>query len=228
VNNLSDDFGMSPMSMMAGDPANDPPEHDSAAAVAIELLGGSTIDQALPEKKRRIPDSAMLLLMVIVVAGGGLFAMRQMGLGSQIQFTNVKIDYPLEGIAMGSDEHDLLEDLRNKTVEQVPLNQVQKNPFQLLSDAHTVTDFPIAIAGESAEEAGRRREAEERQRLIVRTYTNLDLNSVLLGSVPVARISGKTVRVGDWVEGLFRVREISARAVNLEVDGKLYTLSLGE
>lgn len=228
MSNLTDDRGMSPMSMMAGDPANDPPEHDSSAAVAIELLGGSTIDHALPEKKRRIPDSAMLMLMVIVVAGGGLFMMRKMGLGSRIQFTNVKIDYPLEGIAMTGNEHDLLEDLRNKTVEQVPLNQVQKNPFQLISEGRTVMDYPVATGGESAEEARLRREVEDRQKLIVRTYTNLDLNSVLLGNVPVARISGKTVRVGDWVEGLFRVREISARAVNLEVDGKLYTLSLGE
>ena len=67
-----------------------------------------------------------------------------------------------------------------------------------------------------------------RKREIVRKYSALDLNSVLLGSTPVARISGNTVRVGDILDGIFRVKSISARTVNLEVDGKLYTLSLGE
>ena len=228
MNSISDSHGVGPVSTMAGDPMNDPPEHDSSAAVAIELLGGATIDQALPEKKRKIPDSALLLMLVIAIAGGGLYVMREMGLGSKIQFTSVTIDYPLESLAQGGNEHDLLADLRNNSIEQVPLNQVQKNPFELIGEGHMVTDYPVAAAGESAEEARLRHEREDRQRLIVRTYADLDLNSVLLGNVPVARISGQTVRVGDLVHGLFRVREITGRAVNLEVDGKLYTLSLGE
>jgi len=216
------------MSEMVGDPMSDELDQDSAAAVAIELLGGATIDQALPEKKKTIPDSVLLLALVVAVAGGGLFVMRKMGLGSQIQFTNVTIDYPLEGAALIGKDDELLADLRNNNVEQVPLSQVQKNPFQLLGDGHLVDDSPVALAGETPEEAMARKQAEDRKRRIVQSYAAMDLNSVLLGSTPVARISGETVRVGDIVQGLFQVKSISARTVNLEVDGKLYTLSLGE
>ncbi|MCB9838799.1 MAG: hypothetical protein H6813_05630 [Phycisphaeraceae bacterium] len=225
---IHDDPGAKPMSGMVGGAMDDTPEHDSAAAVAIELLGGATIDQAVPERKKPIPDSALLLALVVLVAGGGLYLMRQMGLGAKIQFTNVKIDYPLEGGSQKGDDQRLLADLRSGGVEQVPLNQVQKNPFELIGEARMVNDMPVLPRGESPEEARLRRAAEDRQRLIANRYASLDLNSVLLGGVPVARISGQTVRVGDLVADLFLVKSITSRTVDLEVDGKLYTLSLGE
>lgn len=225
---IAEDQGAEHIPSMNGEPGTEIPEHDSSAAVAIELLGGSTIDHALPEKKKVIPESIALLLLVIVVAGGGLFAMRKLGLGSQIQFTSVKIDYKIEDGAFDGKEHDLLADLRNSQIEQVPLDQVQKNPFLLIGDEHQVADLSPGIPGETAAAAERRRQLEERQRAIVNAYAGLDLNSILLGSVPVARISGQTVRIGDVVEGLFHVKTISARAVDLEVDGEMYTLSLGE
>ncbi len=231
MNTTSDELNNSAPASMAGmdsDPMGDDLDQDSSAAVAIELLGGATIDQALPEKRKSIPDSVLILALVVAVAGGGLFAMRKMGLGSQIQFTNVEIDYPLDNSAFTGRDDELLADLRNSDLEQVPLSQVQKNPFQLISDGHVIDDQPVAMAGETEAEARLRREQEERRREIVRKYADLDLNSVLLGSTPVARVSGETVRVGDMIEGLFRVTSISARTVNLEVDGKLYTLSLGE
>ena len=230
MSHLNEDQGAEPVSPMAGAPSGDSPEleQDSSAAVAIELLGGSTIDQALPEKKKAIPDSVALLALVIAIAGGGLLTMRKMGLGSQSQFASVKIDYELEGAILDGKEQEIIADLRDNEIEQVPLDQVQKNPFQLLSDGHNVADLPIGVPGESPEDAERRRRAEDRKRTIVNVYASLDLNSVLLGSVPVARISGQTVRVGDMVEGLFVVRSITSRSVALEVDGEMYTLSLGE
>lgn len=229
MSSTTNEPGRSTMAMMPSDPSmENGSEQDSSASVAIELLGGATIDQALPEKKKTIPDSVLMLLLVVTVAGGGLFVMRKMGLGSQIQFTNVKIDYPLDGVGAAGGESELLNDLRNNSVAQVPLDQVQKNPFELINDEHVIEDRPVTFSGESPEEARLRKMREDRERLLVRTYTALDLNSVLLGSTPVARISGQTVRVGDMVEGIFLVRSISARQVALEADGKMYTLSLGE
>lgn len=228
MSSFNDDQGVGAMASMPDGLTDEGPEHDSSATVAIELLGGSTIDQALPEKKRPIPDSVALLLLVIAVAGGGLFTMRKLGLGSKLQFASVTIDYAIEENAHTGDEDDLLEDLRNNDIEQVPLSQVQKNPFQLIDDGHAVAELPIGPRSENAAEAERRRQVMERQQMIVRAYAGLDLNSILLGTVPVARISGNTVRVGDLVDGLFHVRTITARAVDLEVDGKMYTLSLGE
>ena len=229
MNNVTDGDVAKPLSPMADDPMGENPEHASAAAVAIELLGGTTIDQTLPDKKMRsIPESAALLLLVVAVAGGGLYAMRKMGLGSKLQFTSVQIDYQLGGDILDGKVQDLLADLRDNEIEQVPLSQVQKNPFQLIGNELSVADVHRRNPNESAEEAERRRNIEERQRMIIRAYADLNLNSILLGRVPVARISGQTVRIGDVVEGLFQVKTISAMAVDLEVDGKLYTLSLGE
>jgi len=217
-----------PMSPVGADPMDEAPEQDSAAAVAIELLGGATVDQITPEKRKRVPDSAILLMFVVAIAAGGLYFMRQMGLGSTLQFDNVRIDYPLEGIGADGDEGKILADLRDTAFEQVPLSHVQKNPFQLADDGHLVAELPTNDLSVSAEEAQRRREAEQRRQMIVRAYADLELNGVLLGGTPVARISGKTVRVGDVVEGFFKVTSISSREVGLEADGAMYTLSLGE
>lgn len=228
MSQITEDQGAKPISSMTGEPSAEIPEHDSSAAVAIELLGGSTIDHALPEKKKMIPDSVALLLLVIMVAGGGLFAMRKMGLGSQIQFTNVQIDYEMEGGASNENDQEVLADLRNSNIEQVPLDQVQRNPFLLIGDGHQVADLMQGTPGDTSAKAERRRQIEDRQRMIVLAYAGLDLNSILIGRISVARISGQTVRIGDVVEGLFHVRKITAREVDLEVDGKMYTLSLGE
>ncbi len=230
MSHLNDDHSVEPTTMMGGDPMGDNPEQDSAATVAIELLGGSTIDQALPEKKKRpIPESVALLMLVIAVAAGGLFMMRKMGLGSQLQFASVEIDYPIDGVGkLDLNGTSILENLRNNEIDQVPLSQVQKNPFQLLGDSHTVADLPMDDPRMSSAEIEARRTAENRRRAIIGAYANLNLNSILLGSTPVARISGETVRIGDVVQDLFKVKAITARAVDLEVDGKMYTLSLGE
>ena len=229
MKNVTDGDVAKPLSTMADDPMGENPENANAAAVAIELLGGATIDQTLPDKKMRsIPESVALLLLVIAVAGGGLYAMRKMGLGSKLQFTSVQIDYQLGGGVLDGKVQDLLADLRDNEIEQVPLSQVQKNPFQLIGNELSVADVHRRNPNESDEEAERRRNIEERQRMIGRVFDNLNLKSTLLGPVPVATISGQAVQVGDVVDGLFLIKMIGARSVKLEVDGKLYTLSLGE
>jgi hypothetical protein len=208
-----------------------PPEGSQLAA---ELLGagpaGGKHGEGARKKRKFLPDSVSMLILVVAVAAVALFLMRELGLGSRLQFTNVKIDYPIDAdpTAATAEQKAVLSDLSaHGAVAQVPLNQVQQNPFSLEAQ-ETVRRIPFA--GAPTDDAGddARLAAEERQQRIVRTFAALGLNSVVLGSTPVARVSGQTVRVGDTIKDLFVVRAIAARSITLEADGLVYTLSLGE
>ncbi len=208
-------------------------EDVSAAALRMDLLGASpeAAAAAAAPPKSRLSGQMALLGMVLVAGAGALLAMRYLGMGPRSsQAESVKIDYELNGSASGADHNRVLADLSaNRSAEQVPPDQVQRNPFKIAGalegEAPPPADKPAAVDPEIAR---REREAAARRQEIDRAFASLELHTVLAGSNPVARISGETVRVGDTVAGHFRVVDIQGRSVSLECDGKTYVLSLAE
>lgn len=183
----------------------------------------------------RLRSGVVITIAVVAVAVGTLFLMRKYGLGGGLQFVPVKIDYPVDAgaqpLARDPQRERVMQDLESSgKIVQVPLDKLQCNPFELEPD-HT---GPVAAPTDdgSAERDRARREQESLTRTIDATYAALQLHSVLTGAVPIARISGQAVRVGDRVGGdVFTVRAIHGRTVDLEpvaMPGKIYTLSLGE
>jgi len=168
------------------------------------------------------------MLLVVLVAGGTLMIMRQLGLGSRLKLVDIKISYPMDN-AKNADvlKHKrMLADLRNSSdAPQVPLKDVKKNPFMLGLQNEVAAGPDKKPSTPFDQEAFERK---QRKQLIQTTFDGLRLNSVVGGAVSVARISGKSVRVGDSVAGLFMVKSIHGRTVELSVDDVVYELIIGK
>lgn len=205
-------------------------EDASAAALRMDLLGASSggPDGAGAGAPRRFGGQAVLLGMVLLAAGGALFAMRYLGMGPRSsRGEEVKIDYDIDKAPIAGDHMRVLADLSaNRSAEQVPPDQVQRNPFRLEGQLTVAKpDVPVdSRPVQDPAEVARR----ERARKIEAAFAGLELHTVLGGSNPIARISGKTVRPGDQVAEFFTVASIEGRSVSLECDGRVYVLSLSE
>lgn len=174
-------------------------------------------------------SGVIVLLIVVVAASGALYGMRALGKSGKLTVLEIKIDYPVDGatkIATADHVH-IMEDLRTTgSVHRVPLDEVQMNPF-VWRGLEVVTAATGAARGLSPEEQ-RLREAQQRAKTIETAVARLSLNSIIGGRVPVARVSGQMVRVGDTVGEYFKVVHIGGREARLEADGRVYTLTLGE
>jgi hypothetical protein len=152
--------------------------------------------------------------------------MRRYGQGPGLSMADVKIDYPIDQMPGGDNDHErVLADLQtiDETV-QIPLGEVRQNPFEMVGEGGEDTG---PLPGES-EADRRRREAEAQRAQIADAFSKLHLQTVLSGSTPVARISGQTVRVGDKVGTMFMVAAIHDRSVDLLApDDQTYTLTIG-
>lgn len=216
-----------------GPPADD---ENGAGVMRMDMLPGSGVEAGeAPAKQSRVSRQTVLMILVFAAAGGALFAMRHLAMGPQSSVAEVQIDYDLHAApapVSGARHRRILDDLSTTGAEvQVPPDLVQKNPFKIaesLTRPEPVRDTGPGDADRRArEEAERlRREQERRQREIESALASLNVQSVVGGPVPVARISGRTVRIGDVVEGIFTVVGIEGRSVTIEADGKLYTISM--
>jgi len=219
-NESSGDFH--PSLAAANQPGDGGPEDGGSALIGVgaDLPTGQSGGS-------RVSNGTMILLLTVLVASGVLYIMRQFGLGSGLVLVDVKIDYPIDGPkASEIDEHRrVIAALRdNAHAVQVPLEEAKKNPFQLNLEQEDAAPAAPDRPTLSDEERRRRQRAE----LIKTALEDLELNSVIAGSVPIARISGENVRVGDYVKDLFQVKAILGRSVILAVDGETYTLTMGD
>jgi len=209
-------------------------DHDDAAGGAgggaTSLAGLGEAEQAA--KKSTIPPGVLLLALVVAVSGGLLYGMRQVGLGVGLDLRLPTIDYPVdaaEAVVVRDERHQrIMDDLAtSESILQVPLDNLQRNPFRLDSAPAEI----VAEPGEDPEATAARIAAErERQRRqeIKRTLDAIEVNSVLTGAVPLARINGKPVRIGERVADVFVVRAIYGRTVELEADGRVYRKTMGQ
>jgi len=198
----------------------DGPEEGAAALIGVgaDLPSGAS-------GASRISNGTVILLLTVLVASGVLYIMRQFGLGSGLTLVDMTIDYPIDGPKPTEiDEHRrVIATLWDSaSAVQIPLEEVKKNPFELNLEADSGPVAPLRPTVSEAELLRR-----QRAQLIESTLASLKLNSVIAGSVPIARISGENVRVGDRVRDLFEVHSISGRTVVLSADGETYTLTMG-
>lgn len=210
-------------------------EQGPGGTFRTDMLAGGSADGALEAPKRRVPFQLVLLAGIVVAAGGALYAMRMVGFGPVVTLADVvKIDYDVyDGVKVRDARTEaLLADLTTlRASVQVPPESVSRNPFELapeLAPEETATGPDLSGLDRMAREAAERakREREQRRQQIESSLDRMEINSVLMGSNPVVRISGKVYRVGDTVDKMFRVVAIENRAVELEVDGEIYVLSM--
>lgn len=212
-----------------GDPGRAGKSDATTGNLLAELSGGDAAPAAAappPRFRRRLKTQNFVIGAVIVVSIGALYAMRLYGMGAGITFQTVPIDYQLEKSAarLTAEQRRILNDLQlSGTPIRIAMGHLRKNPFHLDSEAGEVIGprpGPILDPGDKAAEL---------ERVIASSFARLELHGVMNGKIPIARINGKTVRVGDTVESTFVIKAIHDRTVELEAtNGKVYALTIGE
>ena len=187
---------------------------------------------------RRVNAGSMVIVLVIGVAIGGLWLMRKVthvsaatGGNTEVELTIEKFLSALKGesgasaarTAPNSPDAGVLEVLKETYTErQVPLTDVQRNPFILYGETIVTADGP---AQPDESNLARTRQRTERQEAFQRAASNLHLKSIIMGAEPLANVSGKIVRVGDEIASepdniAFRVSKITADVVTMVGEDK--------
>ncbi len=212
----------------AGGEASAKPEEGQASVQEPALEGLSA-----GGGKARISSAWLLIAGAVAISGGVLWGMRYVGMkggeGKGVTFDKSLV----EAANRPRRDHTLvLEDLKSSRLgSQVPSEAVKKNPFRLADSMVTGLPTPDLVDDDRARklaeqlENQKRREAE-RLAAIQMQLTALRLQTVMGGSSPLARISGRMVRVGDVVGEFFKVRAIHGRTVDLDCDGAVFELKM--
>lgn len=192
--------------------------HEAQAAAGGPVMPGLAGPGAMVSTRSGRFTGVAVLLAVMAVAGGALWAMRKMATGVAIGALKLpEIDYPLEGegaIVLNAQSEVLLADLASSTqFPQVPLDQVQKNPFEFGDDAQPAAD---AAAPKDSAADKRAQQVAARRTELSRDAASLKLNSIMGGRVPMAAISGAVVEPGEMIDARFRLVSIDGRRVTVE------------
>jgi hypothetical protein len=195
-----------------------------------EVPADAIIDQS---GRKKVSSSTLLLLLVVVLAGIGLYSMRSLATAMAGGGADKGLEETIESFltSMTGDgargQGELTVDdagavlLDDRIGLQVPLEEVQKNPFVPLpmEQSSTLVEAPIDDGSAGAQERIALAR-EEAKKLFEAEATKLRLLMVMGGTDPMANISGRVVRLGDTVadERLsveFHVIEISQGLVVL-------------
>ncbi|MCW5774900.1 MAG: hypothetical protein KIS87_00440 [Phycisphaeraceae bacterium] len=216
----------------------DPTQDDAPLMpLGVSLLteGATGEDDPFDATPKRGPRRVVVAALVLVGAAAGIFAMRAIGMGPGAALAGLVLDFKPGSTAGAEVSPRLLADLeRSKRAVQVPAEVIDKDPFRLRTDAGVpaIADDPEAIArAEAARQAKlleeQRLERERRERELQTAFGRFELQGIMGGAMPIARISGKLVRVGDMLEGGFKVTLIEGRRVVLAADDTEFVLEFG-
>ena len=176
---------------------------------------------------RRVSTQTLVMALVLSTSAASLYLMRMQGIksGFKLKLTDLKVDEGLERLAAPASpqQRQIMADIENSALPfQAPVEKLQKNPFLL--EGNETVEAPLDIKLPNQAELDRqKRLADIKSRL-----GTLQLNGVLQGTVPVARINGKMVKVGDMIEEFFLVAQIHDRCVDLIADGQNFTLNMAD
>lgn len=219
-----------------GMPASMTGEDDSLGIPGVGSVGGAVgTAPGLGKSQSKVSGQVLIAGAVLLLAGGAIYGMRFVGLNAAFGGENIKIDYNTDGsIAAAKRFTQVMSELdASMSAVQIADDNLSATPF-----SRPVEDEPPVAAYEVPESeddldrlarlAAERRLAamNERQQLIQGELMRLNVQGVIGGRVPAARINGQPVRVGNTL-GIFQVVEISGQSVYVEVDGQRYELQIG-
>lgn len=206
---------------------------DSASNFLAEMRGGEgggDTPMVLSVPGRKVNVQTLVVVGVVVASAGLLYAMRLHGMGAGMKFDGLaKIDYDWTKAGQQSETHQkqVLADLARSGQGVEPLvDHLPKNPFSL--DLNAPVTQPVATTDPNASARRAELERQVREKELISKLASLQLNSVMEGRVPLARIGTRLYRLGDRVADDFKVVGVHGRTVELEADGKVYSLSIEE
>ena len=236
---------MNPNEIDANTPAPLDPELQAQAQGELAVpLGVGEFEEpgfdplAGSESKRHINASVLIIVGVMIVAAGGLFAMKKVaqvaasGIFKDMTEVERIIDEFLPTMRSRADGIDpnavmdtsILTVLNETYTEhQVPLRDVQKNPFIMYSAPVAPGDDPVVDTGPDPEAERLKKwqaDKDALQMAFEQAGRQFRLKSIMGGSRPMAILNDKIVRVGETIESenedmVFRVTEISTSTVEL-------------
>ncbi|GAB4545984.1 MAG: hypothetical protein Tsb0013_04320 [Phycisphaerales bacterium] len=186
-------------------------------------VGVTDLDGATEQGPKRSGSSPIVMIALVVVSGAVLWGMRHLGTRGSINLVDISIDYPIKDNAESANADEVIRALQDSAyIPQVEPRMVAVNPFTWRAAPDT------QVTPEVDREAEQRRRAhEQRMRALDTAANNLRLNSVMRGRVPIANISGELVAVGDTVADKFTVTRIDGREVDIQAEGRTWTLTVG-
>lgn len=178
--------------------------------------------------------------VVLVLGAGAIFGMRQIAVSAAKagELFNLNFQPEAEDAEINRKFDRVMQDLeRSGRPMQVPLDEIEGSPFQFLSRAEDFEPEPgedPSLALQRDRDRQRLADAERaRQAAAVRDakiqteLKKLQLQGVLGGTTPVARIADETYRLGDQIAELFTIVRIEGRGVILQVDDRYFVLQIG-
>ena len=228
-------------------PQDKPDQNDSANKVFLNLevtdstTGIPSLNQGPASglhgpSKSKLDTQMMLAGVVLLVGVGAVYGMRYLGMAAGLDESVVSIDYTSQAVPEVTKRYsEVMGALDDSTRVRQFSDEVElpEHPFAH-EDLGDGTDLPMD-PGMSEEE----RLALQRQRDFENARTaheneiaselySFELQGVIGGKRPAARISGHAVRVGMELGTHFTVVEITGRTVIIEADGLRYELAMGQ
>jgi hypothetical protein len=207
-----------------------------------EFAGENGLDPlANAGEKKKLNTGYLLLVVVVLIAGAGLWFMRAVShvsastSGGDAELTISKFLQSLQGskpekqasgTVVRTDANVVSVLSETYTNKQVPLSDVQRNPFILDGEGD---DMPVQDAGPGEDPKPKAMAAMKAK--FEKAGNTFELKSVIMSSSPLANVSGKIVRVGDELvagddELPFRVSEITADSITLVGEEPALNLSV--
>lgn len=209
------------------------------AAPNLKGLPGMTSGEApliaeAPVKRRKGSSQLVLVVLLFAVSGAALFGMRHLGARAGMDMTIAEVNWKFgddkDAAEKAKSYERIMSDLqRMQRPLDVAMGDFQKSPF-MLDMPEQVEPVPLAsLEDEEAKKAElARREAMAKRDQVKKAVEALQLQSVLGGAKPMARINGETFRLGEKINGMFVVQTIRGREreVVLDHDGEEFTISM--
>lgn len=201
------------------------------ALAKIQAGGGAGAEA--PVAHRSVTRQYMLVGAVVAAGIGVLVFLRMQGVGAGLVSAGedeVTIEYPIDAptnVNTEKRQQEVLDALASSgEIAQVPSEDIEQNPFRLQS----ITSSGEEIAeGEVEQVEIPQGPTEEEIRLaeLDRLAATLELGTVISGRISLARINGKTYRIGDTVADEFRVVAINPdRTVEIKAEDVTYVLEM--
>lgn len=194
-------------------------------------------------ERKKLNTGSLVLVVVVLLAAVGLWSMRAMtkvgamtGRTSDVEANIEKFLSSLKtekaatskggtSPALAPSDTVLSVLTETYTQRQVPLTDVQRNPFIWPGDG---VQAPVAIDDPSK---GLAKRQADRKAKIEHASNSLQLKSVIMSKVPIANISGRIVRPNDEISAdsdnvTFRVVAIAADSITLVCDDAELDLSV--
>jgi hypothetical protein len=206
------------------------PKNDSGQELTDVLAGSEDASFVATDEKKPLNRTTLVLMAVVALGGGGLYFMHlrtgpsaataatQSAAANQTitQFLS-NSDTSVKGVEkmLNNTQKIVQQFLKYPSVNQVPLNQLQTNPFRQAA----------AKEGESVDDAELRRKREDEKIIVRRAADGLQLQSILLGTRKACMINNTMVIEGQTIDE-FTIDKINAASVIISRSGFRFELHM--